>query len=52
MVAKVGGRIDWVFWISRCKLLHIEWINHKVQLYSREYSGINHNGKDYEKKCN
>ena len=34
--------------ISRCKLLHIEWINNKVLLYSTgnyiQYPGINHNG--------
>ena len=28
------GREDCVFGISRCKLLHIEWINNKVLLYS------------------
>ena len=28
------GGIDWVFGISRSKLLHIEWINNKVLLYS------------------
>ena len=31
---------------SRCKLLHIEWLNNKVLLYSTEnYTGISHNGK-------
>ena len=34
VVAKVGGWIEWEFGISRCKLLHTEWINNKVQLYS------------------
>ena len=29
-----GGEINWEFGISRCKLLHIEWINNKVLLYS------------------
>ena len=29
-----GGRKDWAFGISRCKLLHLEWINSKVLLYS------------------
>ena len=39
-------------WIgnSRCKLLHIEWVNNKVLLYSTwsyiQYPEINHNGKD------
>ena len=30
-----GGRgMDWEFGVSRCKLLHLEWINNKVLLYS------------------
>ena len=56
MVAKgegVGGRMDWEFGISRCKLLYIGWINSKVLLYSTgnyiQYPVINHNGKEYEK---
>ena len=40
----VGG------WVSRCKLLYIEWINNKILLYSTEnyiqYAMINHNGKE------
>ena len=45
-----GGRgVDWVFAISRCKLLHLEWIN-KVLLYSTgnyiQYPVINYNGKE------
>ena len=28
-----GGQMDWEFGVSRCKLLHIEWINNKVLLY-------------------
>ena len=56
MVAKrVGGRIDWEFGISRCKLLLIKWINYKVPLYSTgkyiQYPVINRNGKEYEKGC-
>ena len=47
------GRIDWVFGISSCKLLYIEWINNKVLLYSTgnyiQYPVINHIGKEYEK---
>ena len=46
-----GGRKDWEFGISRCKLLYIEWINNKVLLYSTgndiQYPVINHNGKEY-----
>ena len=28
-----GGQMDWEFGVSRCKLLHIEWINNKILLY-------------------
>ena len=48
-----GGRKEWEFGISRCKLLHIGWIN-KVLLYNTgnyiQYPVINHNGKEYLKK--
>ena len=50
-----GRGLDWEFGISRGKLLYIEWINSKVLLYSTgnyiQYPVINHNGKEYEKKC-
>ena len=43
------------FAVSRCKLLHLEWINNKVLPYSTEnyirHPVINHNGKEYEKEC-
>ena len=46
--------MDWKFGVSKCKLLHIEWINNNVLLYSTgkyiQYPGINHDGKEYEKK--
>ena len=49
-----GSGMDWESGISRCKLLHIEWINNNVLLYSTgnyiQYSVINHNRKDYEKE--
>ena len=51
-----GGRggMEWEFGVSKCKLLHIEWIKNKVLLYSTgnyiQYPGINHNGKEY-KEC-
>ena len=49
-----GGRKDWEFGISRCKLVYIGWINNKVLLYSAgnymPFPGINHNGKEYEKE--
>ena len=58
MVAKgkwVGRGMEWVFRISRCKLLYREWINNKVLLYGTgnyiQYPVINHNGKEYEKEC-
>ena len=39
--------------VSRCKLLHIGWINEKVLLYSSgnyiQYPVINQNGKEYKK---
>ena len=47
--------MNWKFGISRCKLLHIEWINSKVLLYRIgnfiQSPGINYNGKEYEKEC-
>ena len=46
-----GGGMEWEFGVSRCKLLHLEWINDKVLLYSTgnyiQFPGINHNGKEY-----
>lgn len=29
-----GSEMDWEFGVSRCKLLHLEWIISKVLLYS------------------
>ena len=55
-----SGGMVWEFGISRCKLLHIEWINNKVLLGTIlnivifnyiQYPVINHNGKEYEKEC-
>ena len=45
------GGMDWEFAISRRKLLHIEWINNKVQGNSIQYPVINHSGKEYETEC-
>ena len=46
--------MDWGLGVSRCKLLHIQWINNKILLYSIgnyiQYFVINHNGKEYDKK--
>ena len=45
--------MDWEFGISRCKLLHIEWINQKALLYNLgsyiQQPVINHNGKNMKK---
>ena len=47
-----GRGMDLEFWISRCKMLYIEWRNNKVLLYSTgnyiQYPVINHIGKEYE----
>ena len=46
--------MDKEFGVSRCKLLHIEWMGKKVLLYSTgnyiQYPGINHSGKEYKKE--
>ena len=43
------GGIDWECEVSMCKLLHTEWINKKILMYSTgnyiQYTEINHNGK-------
>ena len=48
-----GGK-DWEFGISRCKLLHMVWINNEVLLYRTQnyiqYLVINYNGTEYEKE--
>ena len=48
-----GGGKDWESGVSRCKLLHIEWMDNKVLPYSTgncsQSPVINHNGKEYEK---
>ena len=46
-----GGRSgkDWDFRVSRCKLLHLEWISNKVLLYSTgnyiQSLGMDHDGR-------
>ena len=46
--------MDWEFGVSRCKLLHVEWISNEVRLYgtgnSMQSLGIDHDGRQYEKK--
>ena len=47
-----GGRLDWEFGITGCKLLHVEWIKNKVlyiALYSMSF--INYNRNEYEIEC-
>ena len=50
-----GGGMNLELEVSRCKLLHIEWINKRVLLYGTgnyiQYPEINHNGKQYKKEC-
>ena len=29
-----GGAVNWEFGVSRCKILHSEWISNEVLLYS------------------
>ena len=44
-----GNRVAWDFEVSRCELLHSEWIN-KVLLYStrkyNQYPGTDYDGKE------
>ena len=50
-----GGRgMDREFGVSRCKLLHLEWISNGVLLYSSgnniQSRLIEYDGREYEKK--
>ena len=44
-----GSGMDWEFGISRCKLLHLEWINNEVLQYIVgnyiQSPGIDHDGR-------
>ena len=58
MIAKGGedgGRKEWEFGISRCKLLYIGWTNNEVLLYSTgnciQYPVIKWKGREYKKEC-
>ena len=46
--------MEWDFGVGRCKLLHLEWMNDKVLLYSTgnysQSTGINHNREEYIKR--
>ena len=55
MVAKVGGwGVGWEFGVSRCKLLHLEWISNEGLLYSTgnyiQSLVIDHDGRYIRKK--
>ena len=45
-----GRGVNWEFESGRCKLLHIEWINKKVQMYSignySQHPVINHSEEE------
>ena len=51
LVAEGVGRsgMDWEFGVSRCKLLHLEWVKNKILMYSTgnyiQSLGIDLNGK-------
>ena len=44
-----GSGMDWKSGVSRCKLLHLEWISNEVLLYSTgnyiQSFGTEHNGR-------
>ena len=46
--------MDWEFGVSRCKLLHLEWLEKEVLLYSTanyiQSTGTDHAGKKHFKK--
>ena len=45
--------MEWEFGVSRCQLVHVEWVN-KVLLYNTknyiQYPLINHNSMCFDKK--
>ena len=49
VVAKGASGMDWDFGVNRCKLLHSEWIDNKVLLYSTG-NYIQSLGIDHEEK--
>ena len=46
-------RMDTEFGVSRCKLLHLEWLSNEVLLYGTgnyiQSPGTNHGGRKYKK---
>ena len=58
LVVAKGGRgergMAWEFGVSKCKLLHLEWINKVLQYNTGNYiqsPGIDHDGKEYKNEC-
>ena len=47
-----GSGMDWEFGVSRCKLLHLEWISNEVLLNYVQSLAMEHDGRYYEKKKN
>ena len=49
-----GSRMDWESGVSRCKLLHLEWISNDILLYSSgnyiQSLVMEHDGRSCEKK--
>ena len=54
VVAGAGGGNILGVWVGRCKLLHLEWISHKLLMYSTgnyiQYPMISQNGKECFKR--
>ena len=46
-VGWIGSGMDWEFGVSRCKLLHLEWISNEILLYSTG-NNIQSPGTDYD----
>ena len=49
-----GSGMDGKFGVSRCKLIHLEWINNRVLLYSTgnyiQSPGTDHDGRNIKKE--
>ena len=46
--------MDWKLGVSRCKLLHLDWISNEVLLHStgnyNQSLAVEHDGRAYEEK--
>ena len=53
-MGKGRSDIDGKLAVGRCKVLHLEWINNGILLYSTgnyiQSLGLEHDGREYEKK--